>query len=183
MRRCCGSPLQQLTNSLNQPLLGQWLDQKRIRAGVARTPMCGENAEHEHDGVGKFGVLLDSPAQRQTIQLGNHDLGDNDRGPPLTCELQCGDAVFGKVHRETSFVEKKGLELTHVGVAFNNQDQRACFVCIHGFAITARPDNGVEAQAHMPRTQDQKKRPPVHDRHEPVIRRSPGDASSRKIII
>lgn len=168
MRRCCGSPLQQLTNSLNQPLLGQGFDQERISAGVARAPMCGENAEYQHDGVGEFRVLLHRPAQRQAIQLGDHDLGDDDRGPPLTCELQRGDTVLGKVHREAGFVQKKGLEITHVRVAFDNKDQRTCFVCIHGFAITARPDNGVEAEAHMPHTQDHEKDRPVHDRDEPV---------------
>ena len=115
-------PLQQLTNSLNQPLLGQWLDEKRVGTGIARAPVRSENAEDQHYRVGEVRILLDGATQCQSIQLWNHDLGDDDRWASLARERQRGNAVFSKVDGEASFVQKERFEFAHVWIALDNKD-------------------------------------------------------------
>ena len=115
-------PLQQLTNSLYQPLLGQWLDQKRVSTGIARACVRSKNAEYQHDRVREFRILLDGAAQCQSIQLWNHDLGHDDGWTSLAHERKGSDAIFRKVDRIAGFVQKERFELADVWVALDNKD-------------------------------------------------------------
>src|SRR6185437_13764592 len=84
-------PLQQLTNSVYQPLLSQRFDQECVSTSVACAPVRRENAEYENDRIREFRILLDRTAQRQSVQLRNHDFRNDDRGMTRARELQRSD--------------------------------------------------------------------------------------------
>ena len=126
-----GSPCEELPHSLDEPAFGEWLHEKGIGARLSRPTVRCQNAEHQHDRPGKRGILLDRPAQGEPIEPGHHDLGDDDCGLLLPCQLESDDPILGEIHRVTGLVQKESLELAHMWVALDDQNECASIITVY----------------------------------------------------
>ena len=69
--------------------------------------------------------LSHGAAEREPIELRHEDLGYDDVGLHLARHRERGLAISGKLHAETGLVQKKRLEIAHVRIALDHENDCA----------------------------------------------------------
>ena len=105
-------------------MLGKRFQQEGIGSGLSGTAGRRQDTEHDHRDVCGAGVALELAAQRETVESGYENLGDDDVGRRGARQGESAIAVVCKQDRVTGVIEEMGLELSNMRIAIDNHDDR-----------------------------------------------------------
>ena len=123
----CASRLEDLPHRVDQRVLGEGFQEEGIGPRLSGPAGGGQDAKDNHGDVARSGVRLEPAAERQPVLVGNEDLRDDDVREILPSLLQGLIPVLREPDGVTGLIQEVRLELAHVRIAIDNENDRPPF--------------------------------------------------------